>query len=76
MKTKFALLLGLALLCGGAYADEQKSNTKKSEKAKAKAAKKSSQNKSSQNMGQKAESSVGKALHDSKIWTRSENRSR
>ena len=71
MKTTFALLLGLALLCGGAHADERKADAKKSEKAKTKAAKKSSQN-----IGQKAESSVGKALHDSKIWTRSENRSR
>ena len=81
MKISFAVLLGLALLCGGAYADEKKSDAKKSEKAKAKAkksekAKSSSSQQSNQNVFQKAESSTGKALHDSKIWTRNENRSR
>ena len=79
MIAKFIVLLGLTLACGGAYADEKKADAKKSEKAKAKAKKsekaKSSQQ-SNQNVFQKAESSTGKALHDSKIWTRSENRSR
>ena len=81
MIAKFVVLLGLALACGGAYADEKKADAKKSEKAKAKAkAKKSEKAKSSQqsnqNVFQKAESSTGKALHDSKIWTRNESRSR
>ena len=67
MKPGAALLVSLALVLGLAHADEQKPAAKKSEKAKPAA-------KSDKNVFQKAESSVGKFMHDNKIWTRSEPR--
>jgi len=64
MKKAATLLLCLALAAGfAARADEEKPAAKKSQKAK-----------SDKNVFQKAESSTGKFLHDSKIWTRSEPR--
>ena len=68
MKKAATLLLCLALAAGfAARADEEKPAAKKSQKAKPAA-------KSDKNVFQKAESSTGKFLHDSKIWTRSEPR--
>ena len=63
MKTTTSILLAALLAAGAALADEQKP-AKKSEKAA----------KSDKNVFQKAESSTGKFLHDSKIWTKSESR--
>ena len=67
MKLGAALLLCLALAAGFARAEDEKPAAKKSQKAKPAA-------KSDKNVFQKAESSTGKFLHDSKIWTRSESR--
>lgn len=67
MKKGATLLLCLALAVGFARADEEKPAAKKSDKAKPAA-------KSNKNVFQKAESSTGKFLHDSKIWTKSESR--
>jgi hypothetical protein len=64
MKQGAALLLCLALAAGFARADDEKPAAKKPKPAA----------KSDKNVFQKAESSTGKFLHDSKIWTRSESR--
>ena len=65
MKTQTALLLSLMLSAAAAYADEAKPSAKKSEKPAAK---------SDKNVFQKTESSVGRFMHDNKIWTNSESR--
>lgn len=62
MRTKFALLLALALSFGAAYADEKKAEAKKSAKAKPAA------KKSDKNVFQKAESSIMDSAHRNKIW--------
>ena len=67
MKKGATLLLCLALAAGFGRADEEKPAAKKPDKAKPAA-------KSDKNVFQKAEGSVGKFMHDSKIWTKSESR--
>ena len=61
MKTTTAILLALLLGAGAALADEQKPAKKPAAK-------------SDKNVFQKAESSTGKFLRDTKIWTKSESR--
>ena len=65
------LIVSLALLVAlPAVAEEKKPEEKKKTAAKKPAAK------SDKNVFQKAESNTGKFLHDSKLWTKTENRSR
>ena len=61
MKATTCLLLAGLIGSAAAFADEQKP-AKKSEK------------KSDKNFAQRAESSTGKFLRDTKIWTKSESR--
>ena len=65
MKLRTALLLLLTLPAAIAFAEDPRPAAKKSEKPAAK---------SDKNVFQKAESSVGKFMHDNKIWTKSEPR--
>jgi hypothetical protein len=62
--------LGLALALPALSED------KKPEEKKAAAKKSAAKKDSDKNVFQKAESSTGKFLHDNKIWTKSESRSR
>jgi hypothetical protein len=65
------VVVSLALLLAlPAVAEDKKPEEKKA------AAKKKTAAKSDKNVFQKAESSTGKFLHDNKIWTKSESRSR
>jgi hypothetical protein len=68
------LIVSLALaLALPAMAEDKKPEEKKKTAAKKAPAK---SDKSDKNVFQKAESSTGKFLHDNKIWTKSEPRSR
>jgi hypothetical protein len=62
-----SMFLPLLLAASLAFADEPKPAAKKADKAKPAA-------KSDKNVFQKTESSVGKFMHDNKIWTKSEPR--
>jgi len=68
------LALALMLALAPAHAEEKKAEAKKAEAKKAEKAKPAA--KSDKNVFQKAESSTGKFMHDNKIWTKSESRSR
>jgi hypothetical protein len=65
------LIVSLALLLAAPVLAEDKKPEEKKAAEKKKAAAKSDKN-----VFQKAESSTGKFLHDNKIWTKSESRSR